>query len=399
MPDERAPAVTLTPVGGRGAGARARVAVVGVIAALAGLVGLGVLGGSESVDPEPAPSLVAAIASPDRSAAPSEAPPTGVPAHSRVVTPGTAGYEVAYPRDASHRPVIFDDGSLAIFGYGERVPDGTYPGTVRVAVGTPARGAPVLGTAGQADIHADTAGELWAAYRAIETEAPSARRTFRVDGAPAVILGFDASGPDARARAVALIAHGGRSFVIIAAGFETLLPGFRNPADAGLVRFLAGLRFTTPLFSSRELGFQVPQPLDVPAQISDEGTVVFAGGQQDRDGGRSLAISVAVGTEGTPAVSQVLPGAGAPRVRRIWASSLVQLQEAYGEAVSGRVGSSTTIRLGGELALLVQRPNGLAATVLAVHRGRAYIVSAAGSPGPPAVFEEFLEGFRFLDEE
>ena len=404
MLDEKPP-VTLTRVGGRGAGARARGAAVGVIAALTGLVALGALGGGESGDPRPVPSRAAAIASPDRSVAPPEAAPTAAPARSRVITPGTAGYEVAYPRDGSHRPVIFDDGSLAIFGYGERVPDGTYPGTIRVAVGMPAQGALVLGPGGQEFLHADTVGELWAAYRAVEAHVPSARLTYRVDGAPAMILAFDASGPGARARAVALIAHGGRSFVIVAAGFETLLPGVRNPAEAGLVRFLAGVRFTTPVFASRALGFQVPQPLDVPAQASDDGTVVFAAGQQLSDGQWSHPISVSVGTEDAPAVSQVLPGAGVPRVRRIWASSLVQLQEAYVDAVWGRVGSSTTIRLGDDLALLVQRPNGLSMTVLAVHRGRAYIVSASGIPqfsGPgtvPAVFDAFLEGFRFLDEE
>ena len=41
-------------------------------------------------------------------------------------------------------------------------------------------------------------------------------------------------------------------------GFDEMFPGLRNAASAGLVRFLAGFRFTAPLYVADELGFQVP---------------------------------------------------------------------------------------------------------------------------------------------
>ena len=79
-------------------------------------------------------------------------------------------------------------------------------------------------------------------------------------------------------------------------------------------------------------------------------------------------------------------------------ASLVELQAAYLAAVGDRTGSSSTISLDGELALLIQRPDKLAAAVLVVHRGRTYVIEVAGVDGPDMAphFDEFLAGFRFL---
>jgi hypothetical protein len=131
-----------------------------------------------------------------------------------------------------------------------------------------------------------------------------------------------------------------------------------------------------------------------------DGFLVFPGGRMSAPGAWLHVIGVSVGSEEYPARVEVLPGGIAtPQPARIWADSLVGLQSAYLEAIGGRRGSSATIRIAGELALLVERPNGLAAAILAVRRGSVYIISTTGSrvAEPAPGFGDFLEGFEFLD--
>ena len=114
----------------------------------------------------------------------------------------------------------------------------------------------------------------------------------------------------------------------------------------------------------------------------------------------SDSIGVSVGTMLHPALVRVLPSLNPkPTPYRIGATSLIGLQSAYLAAIADQVGSSTTVRLGGELALLIERPDGLGATDLAVHRGRVYLVETSGAGLQDAAphFEEFLAGFEFLD--
>jgi hypothetical protein len=314
------------------------------------------------------------------------------------VTPGHAGYSVTYERDGSHRPIVFDDGALTIFGFGERVPDGAYPGSIRVAVGTPALGAAVSGRSGVRYVFGTTLAELLRTFLRQEEHVPVAKSGTSVDASAAMILDFQGETVADEQWSVGLIAHGGRTFVVTATGFETLYPTESAPARRGLLAFLADFQFTTPLFWSRQLGFEVPLPVAAEPDVGIAGSVVFADGEQSPDGAWSHAISVSVGSRMERAVAQVLAGPGPSRGERIWAPSLVELQAVYATAIGGRTGSSTTIELDGELALLVDRPNGLAATVLAVHAGRVYIISTTGfalrehSPG----FEAFLEAFTFL---
>jgi hypothetical protein len=180
-----------------------------------------------------------------------------------------------------------------------------------------------------------------------------------------------------------------------------------NPAQVGLQRFVDGLRFGPSLFVSRELGFQVPLPVeakpfglaaDFPPDEA-EGLSVFADGQMRGDGSWSHWVGVAVGSAAHPAFVRVLPsGNPRPRPMRIWAPTVQGLLSAYRAAVGG-VGRTTDTVLSGEPAILVDEPDGLAATVLAVHRGRAYLITTTGSDRVQAApaFEQFLAGFAFLD--
>src|SRR5438132_12677139 len=141
MSDRREQIVPLTPLGGRSSARGARLAAAGVLGASALLVGARILGRLAEPSHDPTPS-----ASPDPRAT------QGVDAadatESVAVSMQAAGYSVRYATDSGHRPVVLDNGSLAVFGFGPPTAAGEYDGTIQVSVGTPARAAAVMGTSG-----------------------------------------------------------------------------------------------------------------------------------------------------------------------------------------------------------------------------------------------------------
>ena len=86
------------------------------------------------------------------------------------------------------------------------------------------------------------------------------------------------------------------------------------------------------------------------------------------------------------------------RIVSLWEPSLAALVQSYSVAV-GSAGYEVRTALGGEPALYFDHPGGVGAAVLAVHRGRAYILSAFGTddPTPAPQFQAFLDSFTFLD--
>ena len=179
-------------------------------------------------------------------------------------------------------------------------------------------------------------------------------------------------------------------------------------ARQGLDRFLETFSFGTSLFVSRELGFQVPLPIEAkpfgvaPNRPSEAGYGfwVFADGVPVGDEQWSHSIAVSVGSSLHPALVRTLPSrVRVPDPRRIWSASLVELQAAYLGAIGGTPGSVSTIQLGGELALVIEHPDGLAKAILAIHRGRVYIVSTTGFYSREAApdFDEFVAAFTFLE--
>jgi hypothetical protein len=410
MADEREPKVALTRISGSNPDRRAWIASAAMLATFAVLVGAGMVG---RIVERPMPSFptpsAAAVASPSgrtpsSSAAADRGATTGA---ARTFAVPQAGYQVTYAVDEEHQPTILDRGSVAIFGFGPRGADGSYDGTIRVSVGTPAQGAAILTPAGPMAVFGTTLEDLRAKYIAAESGRVLSRSAQQVGGQLSILVRIDdgANG----LRAVALAVHGGRTFIVTATGFQGRYGGAADiPAEAGLQEFLNGFSFGTGLFVSRELGFQAPLPTDsVPFGLAPGvpdagayGLYVFGDGTVRPDGSYSHSIGVSVGSATHPGLVRVLRSAEpAPDPRRIWKASLVELQAAYLAAVGGRIGAGTTIRLDGELALLLEHPDGLGTAVLAIHRGRVYIQESTGAdaPEPGPHFTDFLEGFAFLD--
>ena len=407
-PVEREPVVKLVPIG---TGHARRGTEIGVTLAgltVAAIVGVGLFGGGVP-GPVPAPERSpgdGARTAAERSAGPigSGTAGTGGRSGPRIIRV-RSGYEVTYDRDAAHRPVILDRGALAIFGYGERVPDGAYPGTVRVAIGTPAQGAPVSGDEDFRRVYNTNVSDLKKDYLAVTESAHNVGFYRLVNGDSALELGF----PDGHW--TALVVHGNRAFVITATGFETIYGDWLQPARKGLEVFLETFRPIGTLFVSVRDGYQVPMPVETVAARPDgqeratpaptDGVMRFEDGAELEPGRWSHVIAVSVGTQEQPALVTALPGAaGRPGTgdARIWAPDLAGLHAAYLHAIGDPVATSTGIRLGGEPALLIEGPGAFAATVLTVHAGRAYIISTTGvalsEPAPG--FEAFLEVFEFL---
>ena len=403
MSDRREQIVPLTRLGGRDSGRGAALAVGGVLVAVAALVGAGILG---RLSEQPRASA-APLASPPSAPTPGPDKTAAAPgdAGDVVVVPG-GGYSVRFAADSRRRPVLLDDGALAVFPFGPENAAGASDGTIQVSVGTPARAAAIMGANGPGEVFGASLEDLRLQYLGELSDHVITRSAQEIAGQTAIVVRVDDGAGGMRA--VALIAHGGRNFVITASGFQILYGAISDfPAELGLERFITGFRFGTSLFVSRELGFQVPLPVDArpfgtavklpPGEAN--GLYVFGDGVAVGDRW-SDSIAVSVGTMLNPALVRVLPSLNPkPTPYRIGATSLIGLQSAYLAAIADQVGSSTTVRLGGELALLIDRPDGLGATVLAVHRGRVYLVETSGAGLQDAAphFEEFLAGFEFLD--
>jgi hypothetical protein len=82
----------------------------------------------------------------------------------------------------------------------------------------------------------------------------------------------------------------------------------------------------------------------------------------------------------------------------LWEPSLAALVQSYSVAV-GSTGYEIRTALGGEPALYFDHPGGVGAAVLALHKGRAYILSTFGTnvSSPAPQFQAFLDSFTFLD--
>jgi hypothetical protein len=399
MPAPDEPQVTLVRVGGsRSRTARTWVALVAVGVVSAAIVGVGLLGGGSPDGPRSVPSAATAA---DPSTGP--APPRGSGSTTsalgvrRSIAPANAGYEVDYPRDNSHRPIVTQGGALAIFGFGERVPDGSYPGVISVAVGTPARGAPVLFEGGSRSVYGASLDELAGSYFGDESRIPAVRSAFGVDGSLGLLLDFDPPEPGAPTRSVALFAHGNRTFVIESVGFDELFRGLRNAASAGLVRFLAGFRFTAPLHVSATLGYQAVPPEGMEAQGAPGETVVFTDGPTGTGFSRSIAIAVWVPQRG--AVLRPLTQSGDRQDSWVSAGSAPQVEPNYVESRPGAVLSRTRIQVGGLEGEIVEQ-EGEPTAVFVVRGNRTYIFTVASEPPGSGLdsFWTFLETVAFFGE-
>jgi hypothetical protein len=177
-----------------------------------------------------------------------------------------------------------------------------------------------------------------------------------------------------------------------------MFPGLRNAASAGLVRFLAGFRFTTPLFVSDDRTFEVPYPADAALAARAPDHVAFHAGEELANGTFSHQIDVAIGTRDRPAPVTLRTGSGLVQAS-LWAPTLEALEEALDEAAGSFVGARGGRLLGGEPAVMLDLLGEGGQVVLAVHDGRAYVISAAGfPPGEPSpILNAFLDGFRFVE--
>jgi hypothetical protein len=401
MPAPDDPQVTLVRVGGGTSRvARTWIAVLAIAVASAAIVGVGLLGGTITPSPRPVPSRAAAQedATPSPAASRGVRPSPGGSARvARVIAPPNAGYEVDYARDGSHRPIVTQNGALAIFGFGERVPDGTYPGVISVAVGTPARGASIPFEGQSRFVYGRTLDELAASYFGGEDQVPVVRSAFGVDRTLGLLLDFDAPAPGAPTRSVALLVAGNRAYVIESVGFDGMFPGLRNAASAGLVRFLAGFRFGDPLYvSAPALGYQAVPPEGMDAESAPGDSVIFT----DRTTGSGFArsISIAVWVPQRGAVPRLLTPIGERQDDVVWAGSAADVEENYVSSRPGPVVSRGPIRVGGLVGQLVEQ-EGEPATVFVVRGDRTFVISWAATPPGSGLdeFGAFLETVAFFD--
>lgn len=373
--EQRPELVRLSP--GRGSG-RGLVGVAVVVVLSVAVVGAGFLG-NLGREPTPPPGPTARpVASPSDRSTPA---PTAEPA--RIELP-FVGYAVRYDGE----PQLYDEDTFGIYRDAS--------GQVTVAVGTPSRGASLLGEGITTRIYAGSLDRLGLAYLAETPFTLTGGDDITVDGQPARVLALGV-GPDGGPIAVtALFVYGNRSYVISAPDRRTLDP------------FLAGFTFGPGLFVSRDLGFQVPllvdeRPFGATASSGEDSTSglwVFSDGDRLADGQYSHVIGVSVGTEAQPAFVRNAPSAlPHPGTRRLWAPTLADLVRTYRRIVDLGEGLVAPTILGGEPATLVIRADGLAATVLAVHDGRAYIISTTGAAAVERAphFEQFLATFTFLE--
>jgi hypothetical protein len=371
--DDRPELVRLSP--GRGPG-RGLVGVVAVAVLSVVVIGTGFAG---NLGREPAPPPASA-----RAATATAAPTVAPSEDAAIVDLAHVGYRVRFEAD----PQLYDEDTFAIYGRGFDV--------VTVAVGTPLRGASLLGEGIATRIYAGSLDRLGQAYLAATPFTVTGGDEITIDGYPARLLSLGRRA-EGQARAVtALALVGNRAFVISSSDRSTL--------DA----FLAGFTFGPKLFVSRELGFMVREPVDdapfgVTVGLGDAvtGLWVFDDGVQLDADAWSHGIAVSVGTETRPALVRSLPSAlPPPAQRRMWAPTLPDLVRLYRRLVDVGDGlPAVPTTLDGVDAALVIRADGLAATIVAVRDGRNYIVSTSGLVRPERAphFEEFLESFAFLD--
>lgn len=386
--DER---VELVAVGGRGGGPGGVVAVLIAVAIGAGIVGVGFLGEGGPPAAQPAP----ATAGPSTRATPQ---PTAI--RQRFFEAPLAGYRVA-EEPGERRPLLFDGGLLAVFESPQQP-----SALVAVSVGTPSRGASLLGLGVTDRVYGRTLDRLVAAYGGVQG-APFATDEVMIDGERGALVRFGPAATDPPA--VALIAKGNRAFVITATGFDAVATDAAgDPSVLALGRFLERFRFGPSLFVSRDLGFEVAMPLDTlpfgAESVDDEaaaGLWVFDDGVALDADEHSHVIGVSVGSEARPAYVRILPSEVLqPRTRRIWGATLEELVDTYSAAVApwGPIGPER-IRLGRTWAVRLLRADGLAETVVAVHAGKSYIISTTGRGAIEAAphFEDVLATFAFLE--
>jgi hypothetical protein len=312
-----------------------------------------------------------------------------------VIAPANAGYEVDYGRDATHRPIVTQGGALAIFGFGERVPDGSYPGVITVAVGTPARGAPIPFEGQTRFVYGRSLEELAASYFGGEDRVPAVRSAFGVDGGLGLLLDFDPQQPGAPTRSVALLARGNRAFVLESIGFDELFPRLRNAASAGLVRFLAGFRFTDELYvSSPGSGYQAVPPAGMETQRAPGDTVIFT---DPTSSGVSRTIAIAAWVPQRGAVLRPLTQSGERQDSWVSAGSAQQVEPNYVSSRPGRVVSRTPIEVAGLDGEIVEQ-EGEPTAVFVVRGDRTYILTYASRPLGSGIetFWTFLETVAFF---
>ena len=267
-----------------------------------------------------------------------------------------------------------------------------------VATGTPGKGAEVSAARPSARVFATTLAGLEEAYRPLAPGVVGGVEPFRVDGVASRLLHVE--GFLLQSTWVLLAVTGGRSYVISARAFPTIDPGTSATATrTALIHFLDGVRFAgPPLYASRILGFEVTAPVDddFTGFVRDTGPVSEANG--------TITFHAGVGEDGihwshSITVAGVRPSSQrrSSSVRRgqlvpLWAPSLAALVRAYSQAV-GSSDYTEQRTLGGEPALYFVRPGGVGAAVVAVHRGRAYIISSSGTTddAPAGQFRAFLD--------
>ena len=398
MPAPDEPQLELVRVGGgRSRTARSWIAVGAIAVVSVAIVAAGFLGGSAPPPARPPSPPAAGRTDPSpRPEASQRGEVTATIRPGRVISPPNTGYEVDYARDGSHRPIVTQAGALAIFGFGERVPDGSYPGVITVTVGTPARGAPILFAGETRFVYGTTLEELAVSYFGGEDQIPAVRSAFGVDRGLGLLLDFDATEPGAPTRSVALLAHGNRAFVIESIGFDEMFPGLRNAASAGLVRFLAGFRFKAPLYVSKALGFQVVLPDGMESLRNDSG-VIFS--DRTSGGGSTRSIAVTAWRPETGTVLRLLTPFGDAQSDVVRARSAAEVEEAYLGSRPGAVTARTAVKVDGEDATRVRQEDE-AETVFVVHGGRTYVIStgAVARDFRPEAFDAFLASLAFFEE-
>ncbi len=406
--------VDVRPVASRRSNRLAILGVVAIGASLLGIVAVGRLGSSQSSPAfvPPAPSVVqpsgvapsAASTSPP-TVGPAPARPSAAPGDERFIAP-LFGFEVDPDASIVGAPIPEDDGRVVVFRYGAGAAGLTVPdGVVAVGVGTPGQGARVFGSNATVRVFGDSLAALEADFRHRSPDRIVAAVSTTVDGVPARVLAVESFPP--QLRAVALVVPNGRAFVIASWGFSAFYPGnIAEAAKDGLLGFLERLHFTDPRrYVNGDLGFEAAAPdgSDVHETAGDAATgageVMFRDASAAASAGPPASITVQVGTAVNPVwISPSANGGRTASYERVWAPTLDEAVGQYETAV-GRFEGVAAATLGGESAVLIDRPGLLGAALIAVHGGRVYIVTTvgptAGTRASP--FDEFVASVRFLE--
>ena len=262
--------VTLTAVSGRTGARRAWLPAAGLVLTLGIFIGVGALGRGAAPDGQsgPAEHHTGKASASSASVSPGDDPPVDAPpaigdgdggaigpGRAMLVAVPQAGYQVSNAVDDAHPPVITDGGALATFEFGPRIGGETFDGTIQVSVGTRASGAVVAGRGGPVIVSGATLEDLRTRYLEVAPGRVVTRSARELGGQLSVFIRFDDGA--AGMRAVALVVHGERTFVLTATGFGRLFGAVSDaPAEVGLEKFLSGFSFAAePVVSA-------PGPLD-----------------------------------------------------------------------------------------------------------------------------------------